>query len=344
MVEEFFACELKTGETMQVLQVTAPDEQWAERLVHFMYLRTPEYTNINWHHNCVAVFRGDYEQVSHDVFFVGLLENDIVGTTWYGAPRDTLDVATFGRVVTREDQRRKGIAVVLCRTAVEHFRRLGGMAMYLGTERTNPARLIYEALGFEHYNYIENASTIIRLVFSGDSAGFDAEYYRPGAKVSVRQLHAGDLPRVEMLYNLPLWACKDSSLGIMYNTPFEGEFYDVLSHVEQPAEVGLALGTTDKQRLMGMAYTAAAPGYQLGQRHLRYVEFLVHPHYTAHGGELLRQLEDAAPAESFIARVAERDADKLSVIEQAGYRPVGRLARALRSDDAASDLLIFQKH
>lgn len=343
MVEELPAVELKSGEIMQVSLVTAPDEQWGPRLVHFMYLRNPEYTNINWHHNCARVLRGDYRQVSHDVFFVGLLDDDIVGTAWYGAPGDTLDVATFGRVITRENERRKGIAAVLCKLAVEHFRRLGGRAMYLGTGRTNPARFIYETLGFEHYNYIEDEGTIMRLVLSGDAAGFEAEYYQCGAEVCIRPLHAGDLARVEMLYNLPLWACKDSSLGIMCTTPFEGEFYDILAHIEQPGEAGLALVTDDRKRLMGMAYTSAAPGHQSGRRHMRHIEFLVHPNYTRHGSELVKQAEERAQADNFIAHVAASDADKLTIIEQAGYRQVGRLARAIKSDHAETDMLIFQK-
>ncbi len=343
MVEDLPGVQLKTGETMQVKRVVAPDDDWGPRLVHFMYVRTSDYTNCNWHHNCVRVLNGDYADVSHDVFFVGLLDGEIVGTSWYGAPRDTMDVATYGRIITREDQRRKGIAAALCALPVEEFRAAGGQAMYLGTGRTNPARFIYEQLGFVHYNYIENAGTIMRLIFSGDADAFEAEYYEPRRSTEVRSIHAGDLARAEVLYNLPLWAVKDSFLGIMYNAPFEGQFFDIVAHIEKEGEGGMALVTGGRQRLMGMAYTAKAPAWQVGQTHLRYIEFLVHPNYVDYGAELLRETEAASSAEVFIARLAEADEDKVAVVAEAGYRQVGRLLGAIRSQHSATDMLIYQK-
>ena len=62
--------------------------------------------------------------VSRDVFFVGLLGDEIVGTCWYATPADTLDLATFGRVVTALPQRRKGVSEALCAAATGDFRRL----------------------------------------------------------------------------------------------------------------------------------------------------------------------------------------------------------------------------
>ncbi len=343
MVESLPDARLKEGSTMQVTRIVAPDEQWAERLVHFMYLRRSDYTNCNWHHNCVRVLAGEHQDVSHDVFFAGLLDGDIVGTSWYGAPKDTLDVATYGRIITHEDHRRKGIATVLCALPVDEFRGLGGRAIYLGTGRTNPARFIYERLGFQHYNYIQDAATIMRLIFSGDAQAFENDYYRPGCQTALRPIHAGDLARAELLFNLPLWAVKDSSLGIIYNTPFEGAFFDILTHIKQPTESGIALVTQPDERMMGMAYTAAAPGAQTGQTHVRYLEFLVHPNYTERGPDLLAATERGSGAELFIARIAAADRDKLAIIEEAGYHQVGRLDKAARSHDAETDILIYQK-
>jgi len=343
MVESLPDVQLKSGEIMQVRRIAAPDEQWAERLVHFMYLRRSDYTNCNWHHNCVRVLAGGYQDISHDVFFAGLLDDRIVGTSWYGAPKDTLDVATYGRIITHQDHRRKGIATVLCALPVDEFRDLGGSAMYLGTGRTNPARLIYERLGFAHYNYIEDAATIMRVIFSGNTEAFEDDYYRPGCETVLRPIHAGDLARAEILLNLPLWAVKDSSLGIIYNTPFEGAFFDILAHIEKPTESGFSLVTRHHERMMGMAYTAAAPGAQAGQTHVRYLEFLVHPNYTDRGAELLTMTEQCSSAEVFIARVAAADRDKHRIIEAAGYRQAGRLRKAARSPDAETDILIYEK-
>lgn len=340
MVHQLPDATLKSGETMQVCRIEAPDADWGPRLVEWMYIRTPAYTNLTWHHNCAAILEGRYADVSHDVFFAGLLDGEIVGTSWYGAPKDTMDVATYGRILTHQQQRRKGIAAVLCALPVEEFREAGGAAMYLGTGRTNPARFIYEALGFEHYNYVEGGGTIMRLVFSGAAEVFEAEYYAPGAATRIRPLHAGDLARAEVLYNLPLSACKDYRLGVFYNTPFEGQFFDILALAERP-EPSLCL-TAGDERLVGLAYTAPAPGSQVGQTHVREVEFLVHPNYAGQAPDLLASLIEASSAEVLIACCAEADADKVRALEGTGFKPAGRLHDAARSETRQTDIIIYE--
>lgn len=341
MIHQLPDATLKSGETMQLYRIEAPDDDWGPRLVEWMYIRTPAYTNLSWHHNCAAILEGRYAAVSHDVFFAGLLDGQIVGTSWYGAPKDTMDVATYGRILTHEQQRRKGIAAVLCALPVDEFREVGGEAMYLGTGRTNPARFIYEGLGFEHYNYIENAGTIMRLVFSGDAEAFEADYYAPGQPTGIRPLHAGDLARAEVLYNLPLWACKDYRLGVFYNTPFEGQFFDILALREQRSDPCLALVTGD-EHLVGMAHTAPAPGSQMGQTHVREVEFLVHPNYLTEARGLLASVVAASPAELLVAYCAEADKDKLKALEWSGFKPAGRLHGAARSDTEQTDIIIYE--
>ena len=340
MIQQLPDATLKSGETMQLYRIEAPDDDWGPRLVEWMYVRTPAYTNLSWHHNCAAILEGRYADVSHDVFFAGLLDGQIVGTSWYGAPIDTMDVATYGRILTHEQQRRKGIAAVLCALPVEDFRAAGGRAVYLGTGRTNPARLIYESLGFQHYNYIEDAGTIMRLIFSGDAEAFEAGYYAPELPTRVRPLHGGDLPRVEVLFNLPLWACKSYGLGVFYNTPFEGQFFDILAVAESP-EPCLCL-TAGDERLVGLAYIAPAPGSQAGQTHVRQVEFLVHPNYTGQARDLLASLIDASLAQLLLAYCAEADRDKLRLLEWSGFKPAGRLHGAARSDTEQTDIIIYE--
>ncbi|MEI6503761.1 MAG: GNAT family N-acetyltransferase, partial [Armatimonadota bacterium] len=208
MPQHLPAATLKTGETMEMMRVEAPSSDWGKRLVEFMYVRHSEYTNCAWHRNCVQIMAGDFAETSYDVFLAGLIGGEIVGTCSYAAPRDTMDLATFGRVVTAVPQRRKGISAALCAAAVEDFRALGGWAMHLGTERTNPARLIYEALGFRHHNFIEGRGTIMRLVLRGAYDDLESEYFEPEQPVHVRSLNWGDLARAELLYNLPHWFLK----------------------------------------------------------------------------------------------------------------------------------------
>lgn len=332
---------LKSGETLEVLRVEMPCVHWGPRLVQYIYLDHVEYTNCNWHHNCSRIVAGDFAAVSRDVFFVGLLEGRPVGACWYATPRDTGDLATFGRVITSPDQRRKGISALLCRLAVEDFTAAGGWCLHLGTGRTNPARYIYEQLGFVHINYVEGGGTVMRAVVRGKQEAFEREYYAPGQATQVRSLHWGDFPRAEALYNLPHWLVKDYTQGVCANTPFEGQFFDLMESLERRQEAGAAL-VTDDQRLMGLAY-AAGTGMGAGtMAHVRVLEFLVHPCYADCSAELISAAASGCQAEKLLAYSSARDIARNEALEEAGFTLEGTLTGALQdAEESAVDLYIF---
>ncbi|NPV48414.1 MAG: GNAT family N-acetyltransferase [Armatimonadetes bacterium] len=331
---------LSTGEELEIARLVVPCDDWAPRLLDFMYVRHPEYTNCNWHLNCKRVLGGEFGDVSHDVFYAGLLGGEIVGTAWYGAPRDTLDVATFGRVITAREHRRKGIASVLSEAAVEDFRELGGWCMHLGTGLTNPARFIYEKLGFAHCNFAEGGGTIMRNVLRGDPARFEEEYFEPGWATTLRDLHWGDLARAEVLYNLPRWFVKDATLGIYANTPFEGQFFDLMTGLEQRRARGKAL-VTEQGRLVGLAYPAATGAGAGAQDHLRVIEFLVHPWYADSAATLVGSCVAECQGLRLLAYASALDVTRCEVLEEAGFQREAALAGCLQDDESEFDLYIY---
>ncbi|MEN6643704.1 MAG: GNAT family N-acetyltransferase [Armatimonadia bacterium] len=332
---------LKSGETLEILRIPAPCGDWAERLVEFMYLRHPEYTNCSWHLNCKRVVAGDCAEVSSDVFFVGLLDGEIVGTSWYAAPADTLDLGCFGRVLTLAEHRRKGISRHLCAAAVDDFRDRGGWCMHLGTGRNNPARFIYEDLGFRHHNFVEDGETIMRAVLRGDYDTFEMDYFGGDEPVTVRPMHWGDLARAELLYNLPHWFLKDYSQGVYANTPFEGQFFDLIAPVMDSGETGLAL-QTHAGRMVGMAYTARTNAQAGAQDHLRVLEFLVHPAYAENAPALLAAVALEATAAKLIACSSALDVSRCEVLEEAGFRHEATLANALQDAETEFDLYVYE--
>lgn len=331
---------LKSGETMEMLRIEAPCGEWGERIVDFMYVRHVEYANCSWHRNCARVVAGEFADTSYDVFLVGLLDGEIAGTCWYGAPADTLDLATFGRVVTIARHRRKGISKALCAAAVEDFRRLGGWTMHLGTSRRNPARLIYEALGFRHYNFEEDAGTVMRLVLQGEYERFEDEYYGPGQPVKVQPLHWGDLARVEPLMNMPHWFLKDHTFGVYANTPYEGQFFEVMEHVADRGETGLALRTSDA-RMVGMAYTAPTGAGGGAQDHVRTLEFIVHPNYAESAPQMIAAAAIDCPAEKLLAYSSAVDVSRCEALEEAGFAHEATLTDALQDAESVFDLYVY---
>lgn len=331
---------LKSGETMEMLRVEAPCGDWGERIVDFMYVRHIQYANCSWHRNCARVVTGEFADVSRDVFFVGLLEGEIAGTCWYGTPEDSLDLATFGRVVTIAEHRRKGVSQALCAAAVEDFRKLGGWAMHLGTSRRNPARLIYEGLGFQHCNFEEDAGTVMRLVLQGEYERLEDEYYEPGQPVMVLPLHWGDLARVELLMNLPHWFLKDYTYGVYANTPYEGQFFEVMERVGDRGETGLALRTTD-ERVVGMAYTAPTLAGAGAQDHVRVLEFVVHPAYAENAPQIIAAAATDCAAEKLLAYSSAVDVSRCEALEEAGFVQEATLADALQDTESVFDMYVY---
>lgn len=334
------AVELKTGEVLEIIRVPPPCDEWGSRLTDYMYIMHPEYTNCAWHRSCARAVTGEFASDSSEVFFAGLLDGQIVGTCWYAAPADTLDVACFGRVLTSAPHRRKGISAVLCAATVEDFRARGGWCMHLGTSLTNPARFIYEGLGFRHYNFIEGDGTIMRLVLQGEYEQFEEQYYAAGHEVSLRPLNWGDLARAEVLYNLPHWFLKDYSQGIYAHTPFEGQYFDLMASVADQGETGLVL-TTDEKRMVGMAYTVAPRAGAGAQRHLRVLEFLVHPNYIENAPQLIAAAAIDTPAEKLLAYSSALDLGRCEVLQEAGFVQEATLADALHDEQSEFDLYIY---
>ena len=329
---------LKTGEMMTMQRVRAPFGDRGEDIVNFMYVRHPEYTNCSWHLNCKRIVAGEFADVSRDIFFLGLLDGDIVGTTWYATPLDNGDLGTFGRVVTLGEHRRKGISTILCQAALDDFRTQGGWCMHLGTSRKNPAHLIYEKLGFRHYNFMEDNGTIMRTVLQGDYDSFESEYFAGGQPVGLRPLHWGDLARAELLVNLPHWFLKDYTLGIYANTPFEGQFFDLMERVSDQGEIGTAL-TTNDGRMVGLAYTSRTNAGGAAQDHLRVLECVVHPNYAENAPQLVAAVALDCPAWKLLAYASALDVQRCEALEEAGFVQEATVEGAL--EDAASEFDLY---
>jgi len=331
---------LASGRPLEIVRVEAPCGVWAEPLVDFMYVQQPQYANCSWHRQAERVVAGEFAGVSLDVFFLGRVEGKVAGSCWYATPRDTCDVATFGRVITAEGQRRQGISRALCQAALADFAILEGVCLHLATGLSYHARRLYEELGFEHVNFIPEQGTIMRLVLRGESANFVQEYLAPDHATRIRPLHWGDLARAEVLLNLPLSFVKDTTTGVYANTPYEGQFLDMMTACEALGQSAAAL-VTDQERLVGLAYCAPTGAGAEVQEHVRVLEFIVHPAYAAQAPELIGAAASGQEVGLLMATSCARDELRSAALQAAGFVREAVLEGALQDERGEFDLYTY---
>ena len=128
---------LKTGEELVVRILEPPLAEYAGKVGCWADIRD-------------GLLGGQMTSWLFTPYFVGEIDNEVVGSMSYYAPVDTRDVGVVEFVQTAEKHRRKGVASALLGQLIERFRADGGLALYLCT--TNPiAGRLYEKHGFGYH-------------------------------------------------------------------------------------------------------------------------------------------------------------------------------------------------
>lgn len=338
MKERLDTVELKSGETMTVYKVVAPEGDYGLDLVDFLHGRGPFSGSTPWHRYLERVWRGELAEEVLLSFCVGELNGEVVGALGFSTPADTRDVCTWGHVVTQTDQRGKGIAKALTGYSVEEFRRIGGRAMYLGTGLRGAAHHVYESYGFRDYAVAGNG-TCMRLVLDGDPETFDQRYFAPPPSLSIRELKVSDMPRFEALVNLPLWTVKSYADKAVGSRPYEGQFLSLWERVAAGKGDCRVLHAPDG-RVFGAAWTS--PG-ELGpfDAHLRVLDLVIHPEAAAEAGAAVRQVLDAGEAARVVSYAAEDDRLRQTSLQEAGFAREATLADRLRIEGRSLGLEIW---
>ena len=199
---------LKSGETMEVYNIVAPAGDYGLDLVDFIHGRGPFPADIPWHRYCQRAWEGAFADEVLVCWQVGELDGTVIGLVGYSTPLATLDVCTWGHVVTQLERRGKDIATVLTRHSIADFKARGGQAIYLDTGRHSAAHRVYEKNGFRDYQ-IGSTGVIMRLE---TVAGFAERYFATTDQLRLDALHIADMPRLETLINQPHWGVKSYSI------------------------------------------------------------------------------------------------------------------------------------
>jgi hypothetical protein len=140
---EIAAERLKSGETLSIEIVTAPDEERRPRIEPFL-----GHKPIHYRAHIEAAFAGACDELETR-YYVGLIDGQMVGNIM---TVETGGVGILGHVHTRSDQRLKGICSSIMRRQMEDFRQRGGKTLLLGTGYQSAAYKIYASYGFRDWD------------------------------------------------------------------------------------------------------------------------------------------------------------------------------------------------
>ncbi len=324
--------ELKTGERMRIRRVEPPDEEYLRKLGEFLI-----HKGRPWYQDIIARLKGERAAYSSDFFFVGEIDDQIVGHIWYTVPRDTQEVGTLGHVYTRPDQRGKGICHALMRAVTECFKGHGGEAMFLSAGNLEAIR-IYEEFGFQKYNPPQGEVGVYRWLVARD---FDERYFAYTGKPEIREAHWGDLPRFEALYNAPHpWLVKDYTLGVYRDTAFEAQFLHMMRDAEHEWGAMLVMNTREN-KVVGAA--RIVPGRSPWEEHVATLEIFSHPNYYVDLPDLVGRAVEVAQDLCDILRcyAPECDREKHPVLTQFDFEMTAVLENQYRVGREEVDLLVY---
>jgi GNAT superfamily N-acetyltransferase len=270
---------LKSGEQVQAVVISGPDSEWHERITTLLAHKGEIW---RWQ---VAQLLSDRQKSGVETRFYllhrdGIPFSNIMTVEFAG-------VGLFGHVWTRPEDRQQGAASSLMNQAINHFRKRGGRALYLGTGFDTPPFHLYRKFGFEPIK--ANNGT---MHFATTSISeFEAEYFAPGDTEIVP-------------FGWPQWAVSSALFtgefsGVVRNVPFrllgcalteEALLPLVRQEVERATDElprALVLQKSDNGAVVGLAAWDLDPLWPATCR----VDVWCHPSFWEQAEELLKSLK-----------------------------------------------------
>lgn len=324
MVDALGHVELKSGEGMEIVRVTAPDAEWKERILPFL-----SHKGQPWQWQMETSFNEGLAGATQ-YFYLGVLDDEIVGNIMTTESMDP-PIGILGHVYTPPEHRRKGICTHLMRALTEDFRDRDGRAMFLHTGYDSAPYHIYASWGFEGYR----DTGTMRWVREPD---FWANQFAP-RPVEPSETHWGDWAGLEALSEVDEgWFVRSVYLAQHGFGGFEGQYIRVRR--------GLAEGRIDDFKVL-RADDGAVMGYALLGRWKAFpgaplvLDSFVHPNFVGDAVALMQSMD--LPGNERVLALSEVGAvGRAQALNAVGFTEGATLAGAV-TDDAGNtlDLMVF---
>jgi len=340
MIRVLGEARLKNGERMAIKLVEPPQEDYAEKLVHFLEHKPPsDYRAIR------ERLAGEYVEHCIDRYFVGEIGGEIVGQVWYGLPRNGTGIGNFGHVYTEPAHRGKGIATVLVAATVDDFNHQSDGICLLCSAGSNAAG-IYRKYGFEFVTPGSDAGpmALVNKRVAADFAELDEKYFAPGFPVTVRRGHIGDRHDCDRMLDFSKGM---NELRKRWHRVFIARavptFIDALYCVDDGKGIATVIENSHG-RILGYAFVLS-PGSSC-EAPFKVMDFDIHPQYLSSAVFFVeRTCEIARDAGSLHVRafIAACDEEKLAVFLQAGFEEEYRFEDVFTFDGRFCDIVVLRK-
>ncbi len=319
--------ELKSGEAMQIVRVTAPDDEWKDRVLPLL-----GHKGQPWQWQMKIAFEEELEGLQQH-FYVGALDSGEIAGNIMTVEGMEPPIGILGHVFTPPEHRRKGICSHLMEAVTEDFRGRSGRALFLHTDYDSPPYHIYASWGFEGYRETGTMAWLLEEDFW--SKQFAA---RP---VSVRETRWEDWPGLEALAEVDEgWHVRSLYLDLHGFGGFESAYLRVRRGLEDGLVRDFRVLAAEDGAVMGYALLGrwgAFPGDP------QVLDIHLHPNFEDHAFELAGAVDlPDNESERVIAMADSASSGKSEALEAVGLVPEARLAEmVVDADGSARDLLIF---
>jgi ribosomal protein S18 acetylase RimI-like enzyme len=320
-------------------QVEAPLGAGPAWDVESFLLRIFEYGDYSFR----SALRGAYSDDLGCTFFLARREGRLIGAAGSLYAREVPGVAIVGPVAVAPEYRRMGVAGALLDQLMADLGRRGCLGAYLGVSPTNPARSLYEKLGFRPH-----AGVVMRRLFCSDRQFEENRFGRHG-DAHIRPCDWADFAGV-----MCLLTCRcsmytaDYRQGIFstrYAPPhrFLPVFPAVMNALSRFGGSAHVLVTDNHGSIAGWSQLVRNPGP--ARRHAADLDLFVHDSFLHKAESLVRRtVESAGPlgVRRITCCCLACDSVKRRIIENVGARPVGQLTGAARIGDCLEDAIVYE--
>ena len=301
MYEKFADVELRTGQSMEVGVVFAPDAEYAEEVKKFLGHKPETY---RWHIDCCV---HEVLDLLETRFYVGKVDGHIISNVMI---TEYDGIGTLGHVFTLSDQRRKGACKAIMKFQMDDFRRRGGKALYLGTGYDSHPYHIYKSFGFDSV-YDESGFMCYFTI-----EDFDVNYFSD-LDVHVKDhIEWHDWAKITALTGITNGdQIRNIALGIYGPSNFEGGFLSFKKELENGTDYHAA-------KLLQSASGAIVAMATIKQdEDIMLLDIFAHPLFWAQSGMLVDSLD--IPSSKVQCYVETRSEGKIELLNKFGFHCEG---------------------